>query len=395
MQPTSHALVLNLHQPAGNLEALLDARESDARAILYALDRIPRSLWPYPDVARVHLALSGTLLESLSDPSFQSRVYGIVDCGSLLWHLQNRAFLRILGSAYYHPVLPLIPELDRDEQVRRWLGIGQHLFSRHDFPGFWPPEMGFEAALIPLLRCHGFRYVLVDSDFVEPLTPMSWEELRYRPHIARYGSDYITVVVRDRDLSNAQLSGMNYTWFEREVAARTKWCGFPPLVTTCSDGDNGGWFRNTHPQANFWGAFYNELLERARAPDAPIRPVFIEDYLDRHGTHGEVTVHPGAWNTGEHGGHDFLQWTGSRPQRDAITKIHQLSADIHALERRTATLRASFPTLTRELEESRWHLLRAQTSCNFFWGSAWVERAHADLGTAEKHLNQARRLVRV
>jgi hypothetical protein len=26
-----------------------------------------------------------------------------------------------------------------------------------------------------------------------------------------------------------------------------------------------------------------------------------------------------------------------------------------------------------------WHLLRAETSCNFYWGEDWVDRAHSDL----------------
>lgn len=68
--------------------------------ILYVLDRIPRSLWPYPDIGRVHLSLSGTLLASLADPGFQARAYGIVDGGSLLWYLQNTEIIDSLGSAY-------------------------------------------------------------------------------------------------------------------------------------------------------------------------------------------------------------------------------------------------------------------------------------------------------
>ena len=107
-----HALVLNLHQPAGNLEALLDQGSWEPREILEAMDRMPRSLWGYEDVARVHLSLSGTLLETLSSPDFQRRVYGMVDCGSLLWFLQNRALFSLLGTGYYHPVLPLIPAPD-------------------------------------------------------------------------------------------------------------------------------------------------------------------------------------------------------------------------------------------------------------------------------------------
>src|SRR5881396_3585464 len=107
MSKIFHALVLNLHQPAGNLEVLLETNEWEAREILFALDRIPRSLWGYEDVARVHLSLSGTLLETLSRTDFQERVYGIVKCGELLWHLQNRRIFDVLGTAYYHPVLPL------------------------------------------------------------------------------------------------------------------------------------------------------------------------------------------------------------------------------------------------------------------------------------------------
>jgi alpha-amylase/alpha-mannosidase (GH57 family) len=105
-------------------------------------------------------------------------------------------------------VLPLIPQADWDEQLGRWQGIGQHLFGRIGFPGFWPPEMGFCMELIPALKRRGYRYVLVDSDHVEPVGPMSWAELRYRPHIARFGGEEIIVVVRDRELSDAQESGM-------------------------------------------------------------------------------------------------------------------------------------------------------------------------------------------
>lgn len=376
-----HALVLNLHQPAGNLEHLLEHQTWEAKEILFAMDRIPRSLWGYEDLARVHLSLSGTLLESLSNPSFQEQVYGIVDCGQLLWHFQNHALFEVLGTGYYHPVLPLIPAEDRDEHLARWQAQARHLFWRPRFDGFWPPEMGFAMELIPLLKAHGYRYVLVDSEHVEPLGPMSWQELRYRPHIARYGDDEITVVVRDRELSDAQESGMDLDWFLREVAERTRWCDFPPLVTTATDGENGGWFRNVTAGANYWSAFYLPLLEQARSGAASVKPTFIRDYLDLHGAHGEVQVGTGAWNTGWHHGRDFTQWTGSEDQRRVFTRYGDVS---QALRSAAATADPAMDPATREatLEAARWRLLRAETSCNTYWGEAWVERADADLDAA-------------
>jgi alpha-amylase/alpha-mannosidase (GH57 family) len=389
MHPIHHALVLNLHQPAGNLDHLLEHNEWEAREILFAFDRIPRSLWEFEDVARVHLALSGTLLETLASPQFQSRTYGMVDCGSLLWHLQNRKIFEILGTGYYHPVLPLIPEPDRAEQILRWQGLGRHLFWRDRFDGFWAPEMGFSMELIPLLQRFGYRYVLVDSEHVRPVTPMGWEELRYRPHVARHGDAEIIVVVRDRELSNAQESGMDLPWFDREVRARTKWCEFPPLVTTCTDGENGGWFRNASPEGNFWGAFYRALLARARDDANAIRPSFISDYLARHGAHGEVEVRTGAWNTGWHNGIDFTQWTGSLAQRRAVDRVRRTSRSVHDARWRAGEMRTGDPACDAELEQAMWRVLRAETSCHLYWGEAWVERCHSDLDAAEYFLHQA------
>ena len=118
-----HALVLNLHQPPGNLNYLWDNEKWEAKEILWALDRIPRMLWNYEDIARVHLTLSGSLLETIASPNFQEKVYGTVKLGDLLWHYQNEKIINILGMGYYHPVLALIPQADREAHLSRWLSL--------------------------------------------------------------------------------------------------------------------------------------------------------------------------------------------------------------------------------------------------------------------------------
>ncbi|MCB9099614.1 MAG: glycoside hydrolase family 57 [Anaerolineales bacterium] len=390
MDTIFHALVLNLHQPSGNLEYLLEHEEWEAKEILWALDRMPRSLWGYEDIARVHLSMSGTLLETLSSPEFQNRVYGIVKIGDLLWYLQNTKIFEILGTGYYHPVLPLIPPADWSAHIERWQNMGQHVFWRDTFAGFWPPEMGFCMEMIPTLKKFGYRYVMVDSKHVEPTASMRWEEVRYRPHVAEYEGHEIIVVVRDRELSDAQEAGMEFGWFEHEVHERTKWCDFPPLVTTGTDGDNGGWFRNTHPKGNFWYVFYREFLDQIRNDWTVVRPTFISDYLDKYGAEGYVKVNTGAWNTGWHNGIDFMQWTGSKMQKEALRRIHQTSAALHALFKEAGP-GPDDPQLRYQLNEAHWRLLRAETSCNLFWGEAWVDRAHKDLDVVWFNIDEARK----
>jgi 4-alpha-glucanotransferase len=382
----NHALVLNLHQPSGNLASLLEHDTWAAKEILWAMDRMPRALWGYEDVARVHLSMSGTLLETLANQEFQQKVYGIVKCGDLLWHLQNTRLFEILGTGYYHPVLPLIPKDDWDEQCGRWLGIARHLFNRPQFNGFWPPEMGFSMEMIPLLRKFGYRYVMVDSNHVEPLGPMRWEEIRYKPHTVRCGNDEIIVVVRDRELSDAQEAGMDWGWFSSEVNQRTKWCDFVPLVTTCTDGDNGGWFRNTSGNGNFWDYFYKDYMHRIRANQCNIHPTFIDDYLDTYGAQGEVSISTGAWNTGWHNGAGFIQWTGSTLQKEALARVAEVSARFHEIKERQIKENSADESLFQLLNEAEWRLLRSETSCNFYWGEAMVDKCHSDLEAVEGYL---------
>lgn len=381
-----HALMLNLHQPHGNLETLLHEKPSEARDILYAYDRISRSLWPHEDVAKIHLTLSGSLLQTLSCPSFQEAVYGIVDCGSLLWHLQNEKIIHILGTAFYHPILPLIPETDWEAQIYRWQLMARHLFWRESYPGFWPPELGFSMEMIPYLARMGYRYVVVDSDQIVPLTEMNDADRAFSPHLARFNESSIVVIPRDRSLSEALSAGMSYRDFEAEVILRTRNCQGQPLVVTACDAENGAWFRNTHATDNFWGAFYEPLLLAAKA-SGPIQPIHLHEVLDQDAPFGEVEVTSGSWNIDAKEGSGFGRWTATPSQQLTLERLRRVSQALHKAFQE-ASLREMGGQESKALEEAHDHLLRAETSCNFYWGDDWVARAHRDLDATEMTLQK-------
>ena len=102
-----------------------------------------------------------------------------------------------------------------------------------------------------------------------------------------------------------------------------------------------------------------------------------------------MTVGPGAWNTGWHDGRDFLQWKGSQAQQDALTRVDEISQAVQAALRNAAYIGSRSPELLDLLEDAHWRVLRAETSCNFFWGDAWVMRCHADLDQACEYLERA------
>ncbi|NLF24287.1 MAG: glycoside hydrolase family 57 [Deltaproteobacteria bacterium] len=393
-----HALGLNMHQPLGNLIELHNSEERwEAKQILWAYDRPVRMLEVQRDIARIHMSFSGTLLKQLEDPGLRETFQDVINIEELLNQYQN-SNIEFVGTGLYHPVYPLVPAADWDAHTSWWQGLGRHLLGRDKFQGFWPPEMGFCMEMIPMLKRHGYRYTLVDCWYIKPKREMRWEERRYRPYIARYDGAEIIVVPRDRELSDAQLSGLDPGWFQHEVYERTKWCDFPALVTTWTDGENGGWFRTTNLESNFWGCFYGELLNRFRAGTLGFTPIHISEYLDRFPPQEEVEIHRGAWNTGTHWGGDFTQWTGSLLQKKGWDTIRDASAYYQRVKNAFDRLSpfADNPDEIKDLIVQAYdRLLTAETSCNFYWGSRWVHRSFDEveqvyylLDTAMKQLER-------
>lgn len=397
MADVYHALGLTMHQPLGNLIALHNSEERwEARQILWCYDRPTRMLEGYEDVARLHLSFSGTLLKQLEDPGVRETFHDIVNIDDFI-NRYRCSPIELVGTGLYHPVYPLIPSSDWDAQTSWWIGLGRHLFGRDRFQGFWPPELGFCMEMIPMLQRNGYRYVVVDSWYIKPKREMRWEELRYRPYRARYDGAEITVVPRDRELSNAQQSGLDPGWFQHEVYERTKWCDFPALVTTWTDGENGGWFRTSMIGSGFWGCFYHPVLDRYREGTLGFTPIHIPHYLDQYPPTEDVDLYPGAWNTGHHWGGDFTQWTGSLLQKKGWDEVRNASSYYQRVKRAFDEHRHLLgnPDEVQQMVLNAYDcILAAETSCNFYWGSRWVYRSFDKLEQAYLLLDAAMSRIR-
>jgi alpha-amylase/alpha-mannosidase (GH57 family) len=156
-------------------------------------------------------------------------------------------------------------------------------------------------------------------------------------------------------------------------------------VTTWTDGENGGWFRTTKVESGFWGYFYRPLLDRYRAGTLGFAPIHVSEFIRKYPPTEEVEVHRGAWNTGHHWGGDFTQWTGSLLQRKGWDEIRNASRYYQEVKRAfdQRGRAANDPETVRQLICQAYdHILAAETSCNFYWGSHWVHRSFDKLEQA-------------
>ncbi len=414
----AHALGLHMHQPPGNLMLLIEANEWEARQIILAYERPLRYAARFAGRAWFHVGFSGVLLEQLTDPAVVERYKHILDIPAMLRGYRDAENIEPVGMGYYHPVFPLIPMDDWPEQIRRGREKVREVFGREP-KGFWPSEMAFCMEMVPFLKRAGYEYVVVDGVHVKPLdgSRKDW----YAPYILEYGGETVAAIPRDRDLSNAQQSGLDPSWFAGETAHKLSRVPRPALVTTWTDGENGGWFRQMDESAGFWGRFFAPYVEKALAGEMPLRPVSIGDYLRRHPPECRAEARTGAWNVGATDGMDFRQWAGSETQKKAIEEVWKASRRYHDLASAVANPAAAGPEggtggragsrgkkgagrkgrgatpaageagagkassagaeerqraqAEGNLDAAHEEILRAETSCYLFWGDSWVPKA--------------------
>jgi hypothetical protein len=379
-----HALGLHLHQPPGNLRLLIEVNPQEAEEIVRCYERAVRYALQYRDVARLHVGFSGVLLEQLLDPDIVARYRHLVDIPAMLNQYREAENIELIGMGYYHPIFPLIPRADWLEQLERGRVIIERVFGRAP-RGFWPPEMAFTMEMIPVLVQAGYEYVVVDGVHVRPEDGIS--DI-FRPYVVCHEDACISVVPRERDVSSAQERGLNLEWFQDEVWWRVAGSPRPEerrLVTTWSDGENGGWFRQPHEPSGFFGYFFAPYMERCRAGGYPIKPICLSQYLAQVRPLPRACVQTGAWNVGATAGEELAQWSGTELQRQAV-------ADVRRLSERYWDLCRCHPDVPRESGETllrvRRLILEAETSCFLFWSDAWIPHLYARIGPAEIALRE-------
>jgi alpha-amylase/alpha-mannosidase (GH57 family) len=376
-----HALGLHMHQPPGNLRLLIESNEWEAQQIIRCYERVPRYARKFSDTAKIHVGFSGILLEQFRSAEIVDRYRQFVDIPAMLEAYRASENIELVGMGYYHPIFPLIPREDWSDQLSSGRRIMEEVFGRAP-RGFWPPEMAFDMKMVPALVEAGYEYVVADGVHVQAPDGSALDP--YGPYVAREDGAEISVIPRDRDISNAQESGLDAGWFIDQVSRKVKPRkppAPPALVTTWSDGENGGWFRQMAEEAGFFGHFFAPFIERVRSGSSPIHPILIAEFLDRYPPKAEARVQTGAWNVANTSGYDFSQWAGTETQRRAIEKIFDVSRRYWSLRERgvpEAELGA--------LDEVRGIILESETSCFLFWGDSWVPKLYEHTDRAEKLL---------
>ncbi|MGD9169645.1 MAG: polysaccharide deacetylase family protein [Candidatus Thiodiazotropha sp.] len=272
-----HILTLHLYQPPSQLQQLLQEDEAELQRILKCYERIARHAHKYLDVAQLHVIFSVPLLQQLKDPVFIKQTRHLVDIPAILDGFRSAPNIEFIASGYQHAPLPLIPAQDWDAQLRSERSVIEETFG-HRPKGYYPPGGLFNEALIPHLVAAGYQFAmlpkaaLVNGDN-RPVDP-------YR--VYRLKDNFIVIPIDD-GFSHAQEHFVEVPWFADEVVNGIRIApesASPYIVATCSDGENGEWFRRIDEENGYFGHFFVPYMEFCETGEYPIRPSSAVKYLN-------------------------------------------------------------------------------------------------------------------
>ena len=109
----------------------------------------------YDDV-KVCINISGVLIELLYE-------FGLSDTMDILKNLVSESKIEIVGTAKYHPILPLIPKKEVQYQIQLNEEINRREFGRWERKGFFPPEMAISGSVAKYIRQLGYKWVIMSG----------------------------------------------------------------------------------------------------------------------------------------------------------------------------------------------------------------------------------------
>jgi len=176
------APVLHFYQPPTQFPAVLKRIcQESYRPLIDLLGEFTRT--------RATVNINGVLTEMLVDSGHDDVIDG-------LRRLAEAGRIELLGSAMYHPILPLLPECEITRQIALNQATNRRAFGEAYRPvGFFPPELAYGPALLTPVADSGHRWVLAPG----VACPASWP----MGAIHRISEDpRLAVLFRDDIISN-------------------------------------------------------------------------------------------------------------------------------------------------------------------------------------------------
>jgi hypothetical protein len=363
---------LHFYQPSFQFHKVLQKICKDCyRPLLEVLLRNPH--------IKVTVNINGVLTELLHE-------HGAADILERFKELASRGQLEFVGSAKFHPILPLLPSQEAERQIRLNHEANSHFFGQAYKPrGFFPPEMCYSAGAAKIIKHTGHDWVLLSGvahpetwplDFVShvgkksPLgffyrddiisNKISFKEIdapgfvRWLMELAKGRKDIYIITAMDAETFGHHIPGWQDSFL-------LKVC---ELITALADTHNPSSPASKEAISDYQGLFegFQDVL--------PIETTTISGLTERFPARATRGPKPSSWSTSKE---DIARKNYYPLWKEPGNRIHELQWEHLNICFRLTNLAEKIKRTTPESENftgiARALLDKAFTSCQFWWAN--------------------------
>jgi len=299
---TYWAPLLHMYQPPTQDARILKEIDKECYKPLF-------SILEEQDNAKFTLNINGCLIEMLNE-------FDLEDTIDLIKNLVSESKLEVVGTANFHPILPLIPKKEAFHQIQMNENINRKIFGNSwKRKGFFPPEMAISSKIAKYVREIGYDWV-IQSGIAYPgeLNKLPW------PYDIIYKSpNGLKLIFRDDILSNKiSFNKITAKEFIKELKKVHKdekqHYKNNTYIVTAMDGETFG-----HHIKNYERTFIGKVLEIINN-DKEIEITFIS-MLDQYFPISDIKIIPqeSSWSTTEN---DIKQNLPYPLWNNPVNKIH-------------------------------------------------------------------------
>ena len=105
---------------------------------------------------KISLNINAILIEMLEE-------FDLCDTIELLKNLVFDNKIEIVGTAKFHPIIPLIPQNEAEHQIKINEKTIKKVFQQWERLGFFPPEMSINSKVAKFIRALGYKWVIMSG----------------------------------------------------------------------------------------------------------------------------------------------------------------------------------------------------------------------------------------
>ncbi|MHA1357249.1 MAG: alpha-amylase/4-alpha-glucanotransferase domain-containing protein [Candidatus Helarchaeota archaeon] len=294
-------IVFHFHQPVGNFSHIID--------IAYKLSYEPllQSLDFYPKV-KVGLHFTGYLLEWLvgNKPDYIDLIKKFVD----------RKQVEIIGGAYYEPIIAMIADEDKLQQIGMLRDFVKEQFGV-ETQGFWLAERVWEPHLARILHEANIKYIFID-DYHLRMNGLSEIETFYTYITEEQGSTVIVVPINEhlRYITPWKPVEQTFAYLQKYASTESE-----RLICLIDDAEKYGLWGATNKicyKEGLDGTPWMDKLFSTVEKNTWVRSLTITEYLKRFEPRGLVYMPTASYDK-------MSYWVLPTPERITLEQLIRLA----------------------------------------------------------------------